>query len=161
MLNATFNKFIPQYNKNYKNQQEYNSRKAIFQQNLAMVLNHDPEVEGFEIALNKFSDWTDEEFNSLFKLGSTLAPDQKLIKNEHDDLDLGQGFYRPKKKQQVEGKQTNFIDWRTRNAVTNPKDQMKCAACYAFAATAAVESAYAIKTGKLVSFSEQQIIDCS
>jgi C1A family cysteine protease len=32
---------------------------------------------------------------------------------------------------------------------------MKCAACYAFAATAALESAYAIKSGKLVSFSEQ------
>jgi hypothetical protein len=33
--------------------------------------------------------------------------------------------------------------------------------CYAFAATAAVESFYAIKHNILVDFSEQEIVDCS
>jgi C1A family cysteine protease len=60
----------------------------------------------------------------------------------------------PKKRKLAEGKTTYMLDWRTKNAVTPAKDQMKCAACYAFAANAAVESAYAIKSGQLVSFSE-------
>ena len=38
---------------------------------------------------------------------------------------------------------------------------MKCQACWAFAATGALEGAYFIKTGQLVSFSEQQLVDCN
>jgi hypothetical protein len=49
ILDNAFNKFIPQYSKNYKDQQEYLLRKTIFQQNLALVLSHDAETEGFEI----------------------------------------------------------------------------------------------------------------
>jgi hypothetical protein len=79
MLDIAFNKFIPQYSKNYKDQQEYLLRKTIFQQNLALVLSHDSEAEGFEIELNKYSDWTDDEFDSLFKLGSSLSAEQKII----------------------------------------------------------------------------------
>jgi KDEL-tailed cysteine endopeptidase len=52
------------------------------------------------------------------------------------------------------------IDWRTKGAVT-PKDQGQCGACWAFAVTGAIESAYAIATGALRSLSEQQLIDCS
>ena len=58
-------------------------------------------------------------------------------------------------------KQTIYLDWRSKGAVTIPKDQLKCSACYAFAATAALESAYFIKSGNLVDFSPQQIIDCT
>jgi hypothetical protein len=38
-----------------------------------MILNHDAELEGFEIAVNKYSDWSDDEFDQLFKLGSGLS----------------------------------------------------------------------------------------
>lgn len=58
-------------------------------------------------------------------------------------------------------KQTIYLDWRNKGAITIPKDQLKCSACYAFAATAALESSYFIKSGNLVDFSPQQIIDCT
>jgi len=61
-------------------------------------LNHDPQLEGFEISLNKFSDWTDDEFNSLFKLGSALNKEERVIDTEVGDVNLEQGFYRPKKR---------------------------------------------------------------
>lgn len=89
ILESAFNKFIPQYSKNYKDQQEYLLRKTVFQQNLALVLSHDAEIQGFEIALNKYSDWTDEEFNSLFKLGSSLSPEQRIINNQRDNHTIG------------------------------------------------------------------------
>ena len=52
------------------------------------------------------------------------------------------------------------VNWVTKNCVTPPQNQGKCGGCYAFAATAAVESSYCISSGELLKLSEQQLIDC-
>lgn len=53
------------------------------------------------------------------------------------------------------------IDWTTKNVVTPVKNQGQCGSCWAFAGVASIESQVAIKTGKLVSLSDQNVIDCS
>jgi C1A family cysteine protease len=52
------------------------------------------------------------------------------------------------------------IDWVTRGAVNPIKNQGRCGSCWSFSTVANVEGAGKVTTGKLVSLSEQNILDC-
>ncbi|KAJ0026052.1 hypothetical protein Pint_09036 [Pistacia integerrima] len=99
----------------------------------------------FTLSLNAFADLTHHEFK-LSRLGLSASAFNFDRRNvlESDSLDDIPAS----------------IDWRRKGAVTHVEDQGRCGACWAFAATGAVEGINKIVTGSLVSLSKQELIDC-
>jgi len=100
-------------------------------------------TEGYTMTINKFSDMTPEEFKKMMGYKADLAqPTNDVITLNEVGL-------------------PDSVDWRTQGAVTPVKNQGQCGSCWSFSATGSVEGINKIKSGTLVSVSEQQLVDCS
>merc|ERR1711967_135060 len=140
---------------------EHSERFAVFKANLKKIAEHNKLYEAgeetFHMAANQFADMTSEEFAAWSKKANGYRADLR-------DTNLKSGANQTigsKCTHRSVGTVPASIDWRTKGAVTNVKNQGQCGSCWAFSTTGAVEGAEAIATGKLQSFSEQQLVDCS
>jgi C1A family cysteine protease len=140
-----FTEYINKYNKEYSDD-EITVRLSIYKDNLRKIQEHNEQNHSWKMDVNQFTDLTESEFKT--KSGSIcFDKNQKpvfynFIQRPYEDL-------------------PETFDWVEKGAVTDVKDQKSCGSCYAFSTTGAVEGAYFVATGKLVSLSEQEIVDCS
>ncbi|KAK8714882.1 hypothetical protein V6N13_042227 [Hibiscus sabdariffa] len=127
---------------------EKQKRFNVFKENLKHIHKVNQMDKPFKLKLNKFADMTNHEFIST-----------RSSKVSHYRM-----FYGPRRVTDFRhGKTDNLppsIDWRQKGAVTGVKDQGKCGSCWAFSTVVAVEGINQIKTGELVTLSEQELVDC-
>jgi len=142
--------FKRRYNKDYHaNSIAEETRFQAFRANVDMILETNAEHLSYTLGINAFSDMTTEEFVSTH-LG--------YKKPETAELYEGATFLGNHTWQGEE--LPSSIDWSLKGAVTPVKDQGHCGSCWVFSAIGALEGAYSLATGNLVSLAEQQIIDC-
>jgi cathepsin F len=142
-----FHEFINKFDKNYDTQEEKERRFKIFKKNLDIIEELQRNEQGTGIyGVTQFTDLTKAEFKDKYLgLKQSLKSDNDipLPKAVIPDIELPVEY-----------------DWRHYNAVTPVKDQGQCGSCWAFSVTGNIEGQYAIKYGKLLSLSEQELIDC-
>lgn len=117
-----------------------------FANNDDIIEAHNSGNHTYTLGHNQFSHMTVEEWREYVKLGLTKNNQPKGEKIHAAPANL---MAVP-----------SSVDWVANGAVTNVKDQGQCGSCWSFSTTGAIEGAYEIKYGSLVSFSEQMFVDC-
>nr|XP_045606835.1 digestive cysteine proteinase 2-like [Procambarus clarkii] len=142
--------FKAKYGKKYQDLSEEAFRKSVFDDNQQFIDDFNEKFANgevsFSVRMNQFGDMTLEEFNAVMK-GYNGAQKRSSVA-QHVSRDEGVP-------------QATDVDWRQKGAVTQVKNQEQCGSCWAFSATGSLEGQHFLKTGTLVSLSEQNLVDCS
>jgi len=120
-------------------------RFLAFQTNVDFIIEHNVNAEqhGYTVGMNEFGDMSRQEFKQVmltYKAENKKSNPIKIL----DETNLAAD-----------------VDWTTKGAVTPVKNQGQCGSCWAFSTTGSVEGANFIANGKLVSLSEQELVDCA
>ncbi|ENN81994.1 hypothetical protein HUJ04_006403 [Dendroctonus ponderosae] len=147
----TFVTFQQKYGKVYQNDSELSVREEIFKENLAKIEEHNKQFQqnfvSYELGLNQFSDLTEAEFQALLTMSPLSDQLTKQMEKYNSEFDI--------KTAPVS------VNWAEKGVVTPVKNQGNCGSCWTFTTTGTIESRLALKTGSLVSLSEQQLLDCN
>lgn len=138
--------FFQDNGKQYSDELEELRRHTIWQANKKFIDEHNANSEkfGYVLEMNKFGDLDPAEFASIYN-GYRGRPTTNTTATF-----VATGASLP-----------DQVDWRTKGCVTGVKNQGQCGSCWAFSATGSLEGQHQLKTGQLVSLSEQNLVDCS
>lgn len=135
-------KYVTEWGKSYGTKAEFEFRLEQFKNTMAKMAEHNSnDAHKSTVTLNQFSDWTNSEY-------------KKLLGYKHVERETNAELLDT-------SNLADSVDWRSKGAVTPVKNQGQCGSCWAFSTTGSVEGAMFLSSGKLQSFSEQQLVDCS
>ena len=134
--------YCAMFNKLHNDLDEFKSRLSNFADVEEFIQKNNRANETHVAGHNQFSDWTHAEYKAM--LGYVRG--EKDVRKVHI-FD--------------ESANADYLNWTEKGAVTPVKDQGQCGSCWAFSTTGSLESAHFVATGELLSFSEQQLVDCA
>ena len=135
-----YSHWATRFDKAYATNEELDESYRNFVESLELVKNHTPPL--YDVELNEFAD-------TPHRPGLVHTPKQ-LVSN--DEVYLAPYF---------DTELPDAFDWVSKGAVLPTRSQGQCGSCFAFSATGSLSGQYYLKTGKLVRFSESQLVDCS
>uniref|UniRef100_H2MAW2 Cathepsin L.1 n=2 Tax=Oryzias latipes TaxID=8090 RepID=H2MAW2_ORYLA len=142
------------FGRTYSSPTEEAQRRQTWLNNRKLVLVHnilaDQGIKSYRLGMTYFADMENEEYKRLISQGCLGSFNASLPRR-------GSTFFRLPENKDLPA----AVDWRDKGYVTDVKDQKQCGSCWAFSATGSLEGQTFRKTGKLVSLSEQQLVDCS
>ncbi|KAK3921759.1 Cathepsin L [Frankliniella fusca] len=148
-IQSHWESFKATHGKTYANAVEEAYRAKVFKENAIRIAKHnDLFARGqvtFKVGYNQFADMHTHEVTE--KMNGYRMEMKKPSANVH--------------KVNVSWPWSRKVDWRSKGFVTPVKDQGQCGSCWSFSATGSLEGQLFKKTGKLVSLSEQNLVDCS
>uniref|UniRef100_A0A914WAQ5 Cathepsin L-like n=1 Tax=Plectus sambesii TaxID=2011161 RepID=A0A914WAQ5_9BILA len=149
---ADWEAYKEMHGKVYTSESEDSERLQIFLTAQQTIREHNEAYargeKDFYLGLNHLSDLLPEEYNILN--GFIPLSDDSLANDNYTTI-----------LPPINVKLPRSVDWRRRGYVTPVKNQGRCGSCWSFGATGALEGQTKRKTGRLVSLSEQNLVDCS
>ncbi|PHU05980.1 Senescence-specific cysteine protease SAG39 [Capsicum chinense] len=140
-----YEQWMIEYGRVYRNNAEKQSRYKIFKENVERIeAFNDAANQPYKLGINAFADLTNEEFRAARNGLKIPFCEPKITSFKYENVTAV----------------PTTMDWRTKGAVTPIKDQGQCGSCWAFSAIAATEGITKLSTGKLISLSEQELVDC-
>ncbi|CAK8530692.1 unnamed protein product [Lathyrus sativus] len=132
----------------YNDLEEMSEKFDTFVSNLKYIVENNAKRDSPNSALLGLTNFADLSFTEFKETYMPLNTDAMDIVNDDDVQNV------------TCSDPPSTLDWRSNGAVTPVKDQGDCGSCWAFATVGAIEGIVAIKTGKLISLSEQELLDC-
>ncbi|EFC42175.1 predicted protein [Naegleria gruberi] len=143
--------FTRKFQRFYKGPEEYEYRLKVFRENIETSRRMNIREGNNNYGITKFSDLTSDEFRKFYLMEKKTPKEiQKMMRMDSNKM-VSNSYAKPA---------PDHYDWRNHGAITGVKDQGQCGSCWAFSAIGSIEGSYAIKHKQLVSFSEQQLVDC-
>ena len=138
-----YQRYLEMYPRDYTTSQ-FITHMGIFTKNNEYINQHNLNQSDYILGWNNFTDMDREQFRQTY-LGFTMDVSPRncsgYCHNSTNPI-------------------PDSIDWRATGIVTDVKNQGQCGSCWAFSAIGTIEGQHARKTGKLVSLSEQNLVDC-
>ena len=132
---------MAKFNRMITDVEEFHMRVAQFTANHSFIEEHNASGASWTAGHNQFSDWSHAEYKAMLGYVEDDSLAKEVTVFAETDADS--------------------VNWVTGGAVTPVKDQGQCGSCWAFSSTGALEGAHFKASGELLSFSEQQLVDCS
>nr|WPM04209.1 cathepsin l [Bemisia tabaci] len=156
VVHEEFELFLMAHGLKYNNDIEESFRLKIFMENKHKIAKHNQRHErgevSYKLPMNHFGDMLHHEFKNVMN----GYKQSLLLQLGADAKKDASSFLAP-----ANVVLPRAVYWRTAGAVTPVKNQGHWGSCWSFSTTGALEGQHFRKTGRLLSLSEQNLIDCS